>query len=126
MDSKNIDSQYLIFLDTETNGLDSISNVPLNIALFIYNATTGAIGEVYNAMIKCTYEEFKSSDPEALKVNGITWESVKDGKSIGDIKSDIMKIFSENKITCSNSRFICQNPSFDKGFFNKIIDPKTQ
>lgn len=121
------EATFLIFTDIETNHLDDNIGIPLDITLVAYNITEGKIDDTYQAIIFCTEEEFKKSDPESLKVNGITYEYVKKtGIPISKVRNDLLAIFDNHKITSRNARFICQNPSFDRPFFSKIIDSRVQ
>lgn len=122
----NQKDQYLIMIDTETTGLDPMINVPLDITLIAYNVTKGEILFTYQTIISCSESEFKLSDPEALKVNGLTWEYIKTGLSRDKVRENILKLFNDHKISYANAKFFCQNPSFDKPFFSLIIDVKTQ
>jgi oligoribonuclease len=119
-------TQSLIFLDTETSGLDSRVHVPLDIALYIVDAKTNMICRGYQSLISCSEAEFKSGEADAFKVNGLTYEEVKTGRTREQVRADILQIFSEMKLTSQNARFVCQNPTFDRSFMNTLIDVKTQ
>jgi DNA polymerase-3 subunit epsilon/oligoribonuclease len=116
-----------IFLDIETNGLDPYLHSPLEISLFIYELHTMECVCSYTTFVYCSESEWLiHSDPKALLVNGITYEQVKRGKSIDCIAEELMALFISYKIDRRDSVFICQNPSFDRSFFNQIIPVETQ
>jgi DNA polymerase-3 subunit epsilon/oligoribonuclease len=115
-----------IFLDTETNGLNSYKHRVIEIAFQIVDVLTGQIQEAFESLVLATPENWEKSDPESLKVNGFTWEQVSKGVSAHIVGAEIQKIFAKHKIKRGNAVFICQNPSFDRIFFSQLIDPDTQ
>ena len=115
-----------IFLDTETNGLNSKIHKILEIAYKIVDLSTGEVKEAYQTLIFQPFEIWEKSDPSSLKINGFTWEELKTGKSIDVIAQEIIDMFSKWKIQRKKAVFICQNPSFDRVFFSQLIDPDTQ
>ena len=115
-----------IFLDTETNGLNSLKHRILEIAFQIVDVETGVVKEQFQSMIAATPEEWKRSDPESLKVNRFTWEEVASGPSPALIGEKIREIFLRNGIKRGEAVFICQNPSFDRVYFSQLVDPDTQ
>ncbi len=116
-----------IFLDIETNGLDSDINSPLEICVNIYDLHSMLCITEYSSLIQCSVKCFVyESDPKALLVNGITFDEVKDAKTSYDICEDLTKLFLSHEIDKTNSVFICQNPSFDRSFFNQIMPIEVQ
>lgn len=115
-----------IFLDTETNGLDFYQNKILEIAFCLVDLTTNEILREFSSCILLSKEEFSKSNPQSLYINGFTYEMVQQGKPIEEVIKEIKKIFHQFKIRRSNALFICQNPSFDRGFFSQILSAYEQ
>ncbi len=115
-----------IFLDTETNGLEPLRHRIIDVAYQVINLITGEKKGEYQSLIAQSKEVWSVSNPDSLKVNGFTYEAIKDGKSEAQIKEDILAHFEELAIHRKNAVFICQNPSFDRVFLSQIIDPKIQ
>jgi len=116
-----------VFLDIETNGLDPYLHSPLEISLSIYDLHNMECISSYTTFIECSEREWViHSDPQALKINGITYDQVKEGKSFECICEDLVELFLSYEIHKTNSVFICQNPSFDRAFFNQIMPVESQ
>lgn len=115
-----------IFLDTETNGLNSKKHRILEIAYKIIDLSTGEDKESFNTIVSQPKEIFDKSDPESLKINGFTWHEVSFGKSEETVKQMIIQSFGRLGISRKNAVFICQNPSFDRVFFAQLIDSDFQ
>ena len=94
-----------VFLDTETNGLNSQVHKILEIAFKIVDLITGEEKGNFQTVIAQPIEIWEKSDQESLRINGFTWDEVVRG---------------------TKAVFICQNPSFDRVFFSQLIDPDTQ
>jgi DNA polymerase-3 subunit epsilon/oligoribonuclease len=83
--------------------------------------------EEYSSLINCSERQYVlASDPKALAVNGITLEEVVNAKMHNEVCEDLTDMFLANDIHKSNAVFICQNPSFDRIFFNQIMPVETQ
>ncbi|MES2345022.1 MAG: 3'-5' exonuclease [Chlamydiota bacterium] len=115
-----------IFLDTETNGLNSRKHKVLEIAYKIIDMETGALISAFESVISQPEDVWKGSDPASLKVNGFTWEEVVKGAPVSMVASSIIAEFKKHDIRRGSAVFICQNPSFDRAFFGQIIDPDKQ
>jgi len=115
-----------IFLDTETNGLNIQKHHIIEIAYQIVDLRNGSIKSQYESIIFISFKEWEKSDPVSLKVNGFSWEDVKRGKEPQIIAKEIQYSFHTCSIQKENAIFICQNPSFDRAFFNQIIDSDMQ
>ncbi|NGX50291.1 MAG: Ribonuclease T [Chlamydiae bacterium] len=115
-----------IFLDTETNGLNATKHRLIEIACKIVDVQTGTLKDQYEAVVFVSFEEWKKSDPESLKVNGFSWADVKDGKKLSVIAEEIKASFKSCGIQRNEAVFICQNPSFDRVFFTQVIDADMQ
>ncbi len=115
-----------IFLDSETNGLNTQKHKIIDIAFAILDMETGEKKEQYESIIFQSFEDWQRSDLESLKVNGFTWEEVSYGKSRETVALEIESLFAKQGIKRGKAVFICQNPSFDRAFFAQIIDPDIQ
>ncbi len=116
-----------VFLDIETDGLDPDMHVALEIGLSIYDLHHMKCLCEYSSFIHCSERQWVlGSDPSALKINGITFDDVRNAKSSSDICADLCELFLTHEIHKSSSVFICQNPSFDRGFFPQIMSLQTQ
>lgn len=115
-----------IFLDTETNGLNTKKHKIIEIAYQIINVQNGVCVESFETLVSHPYEEWKKSDPSSLKVNGFSWSDTKDGMSPEKAAEEIKASFARAGVTRGKAVFICQNPSFDRAFFNQLIDADTQ
>lgn len=115
-----------IFLDSETNGLNSQIHKIVEIAFKIVDLTTGVVKDQYQTLISQKIETWEKSDSESLKINGFTWEEVSHGKPPQVVSQEIIDCFAAHSIRRKKAVFICQNPSFDRVFFSQLIDPDTQ
>jgi DNA polymerase-3 subunit epsilon/oligoribonuclease len=115
-----------IFLDTETNGLNTQKHHIIEIAYKIVDIQTGAIQDTYETTVFASFEEWKKSDPLSLKVNGFSWNTIKEGEKTQVVAEEIKHSFKTCSIQRGDAIFICQNPSFDRAFFTQIIDADVQ
>lgn len=115
-----------IFLDTETNGLNPLKHKIIEIAFKFLDVKTGELVEQYQSMVAISFSEWEKSDPESLKVNGMTWHEVSRGKKAEEVIKEIQERFLKHSIQRGKAVFICQNPSFDRIFFSQLIDSETQ
>lgn len=115
-----------IFLDSETNGLNSQIHKILEIAFKIVDLKTGEVKEVYQTTIAQSIEAWEKSDQESLRINGFTWDEVNQGKTPRHVSQQIIDCFASWEIKRKKAVFICQNPSFDRVFFSQLIDSDTQ
>lgn len=115
-----------IFLDTETNGLNAFKHHMLEIAFKIVDLSSGDILAEYETTLYIDKESWVLSNPESLKVNGFTYDQVAKGKSPSTAALEITSLLQKHHCVRGKSVFICQNPSFDRMFFSKLIDPDVQ
>ena len=116
-----------IFLDIETNGLDNDIHSPLEVCVNIYELHNMTCIAEYSSLDNCSERQWvMQSDPKALLINWITFEEVKDAKMHNEVCEDLAELFLTHEIDKTNSVFICQNPSFDRGFFNQIMPIEIQ
>lgn len=115
-----------IFLDTETNGINPFIHKAIEIAFQILDLKTGKEIFTYNSFISINKESWDKSNPKSLKINGISYQMMQSGKNQDEIRKEIIEIFKKFNIKRKKAIFICQNPSFDRIFFSKIIPPEVQ
>ncbi len=115
-----------VFLDTETNGLNSQIHKILEIAIAIVDLSTGELKEEFQAMITQPIQSWEKSDQESLRINGFTWDEVSKGKTARQVSQGIIDLFIRWGVKRKQAVFICQNPSFDRVFFSQLIDSDTQ
>lgn len=115
-----------VFLDTETNGLNSQIHKIVEIAFKIVDLKNGEVKAEYQTLIAHPAESWEKSDQESLRINGFTWAEVSKGKTQRIASQEIIDVFTRWGIRRKKAVFICQNPSFDRVFFSQLIDPDTQ
>lgn len=116
-----------IFLDIETTGLNPFKHVPIEVAFTILNLSSGHLIAHYSSVIKQSREIWDQRDTNSIEVNGFTWEEVTNGKEPNIVGQEITSLLSSlNGIQRGSAVFICQNPSFDRSFFNQLVDVYTQ
>ncbi|MES2272845.1 MAG: 3'-5' exonuclease [Chlamydiota bacterium] len=115
-----------IFLDTETNGLNSQIHKILEIALKIVDLSTGEFKEEYQSVVAQPIEAWEKSDQESLRINGFTWDEVSRGETSRLVSQQIKDCFQRWDVRRKKAVFICQNPSFDRIFFSQLVDPDAQ
>lgn len=115
-----------IFLDTETTGLDPLKHRPIDLAIKIVDIGTGGVMGDYQSLVKQSAEVWKECDPDSMEVNGYTFEQVQEGKDPEVVAEEIKRLFKDVGIERGKAVFICQNPAFDRGFFNQLVPVYTQ
>ena len=115
-----------VFLDIETSGLDPFRHEPLEIAFIIADLLRKKELAHYESLLQISPEEWGHRDLESSKVNCISLEMLSFGKKRVHVAKEIEEILLEYSITNKRAFFICQNPSFDRPFFSKIISPGRQ
>jgi len=115
-----------IFLDTETNGLDWTKHQVLEIAIILVDLSNGKKIDEYASLIQISTHNWSKSDPESLKFTGITFDEVQMGKPKKLVQQELLHFFQSNGLKRGKALFICQNPSFDRIFFNSLIEVATQ
>lgn len=116
----------LIFLDTETTGINPEKHRAIEIAFKIFDSSTLQIVNFYESVIIQPREIWASADPESLKITGFTYEEILKGKNEKVVESEITHYLNNAKIAEKSGVFICQNPSFDRAFFCKIVSCELQ
>ena len=115
-----------VFLDTETNGLNSQIHKIVEIALKIVDLSNGEVKAEYQTLIAQPIGAWEKSDQESLRINGFSWDEVCKGKMPRHVSQTIIDLFTQCGVRRKKAVFICQNPSFDRVFFSQLIDPDTQ
>lgn len=115
-----------VFLDTETNGLNSKIHRILELAFKIVDLTDGRLLDEFQTIISQPIEAWEKSDQDSLRVNGFQWAEVSQGRTPRSVSQTIIDTFTRHGIRRKQAVFICQNPSFDRVFFSQLIDPDTQ
>lgn len=116
----------LIFLDTETTGLNPEKHRTLQIAYKIFDTVSERFLLEYDSIVSQTAEVWAEADPRSLEVNGFTWEEILQGKTEKAVAAEISEDFNSVLISQKSGAFVCQNPSFDRIFFNQLISPYLQ
>lgn len=115
-----------IFLDTETGGLDPSKHPLLEIAFVIVDLSNLQILEEYSSLVKPSLPDWRLCDNDALRINGFKIHEFESASPIETVSSEILTIFEKHNVHRKNAVFICQNPSFDRAFFSKVIHPQIQ
>lgn len=111
-----------IFLDLETTGLNAFLHRVLEIAFKIVDIHTGEVLLTYHKGVRQSLTVWEQRDPASVQFNGFTWERNLEGQDEESIGREITGIFTEYRIQRGKAVFICQNPSFDRGFFSQLVD----
>src|SRR5947207_1741976 len=114
-----------IFLDIETTGLDAYRHRVLEIAFKIIDPESGEELLTYQSIVKQPPIVWESRDLSSTEINGFTWDKVLLGQDEKIVGSEIVQIFNDMKIARGKAFYVCQNPSFDRGFFSQIVDVYT-
>ena len=116
----------LIFLDSETTGLDSNKHRVIEIAFKIYDSEKNRIVVSYEAVINQPASVLAEADPRSMQINGFTEELILTGKSERAVSAEIINDFNRSGIGGGSAVFICQNPSFDRIYFNQLVSVDMQ
>jgi DNA polymerase-3 subunit epsilon/oligoribonuclease len=115
-----------IFLDTETGGLDPSKHPLLEIAFVVVDLISNQTLQTFCSLVKPDELDWTLCDPAALKINGFKQHEFNQAPSIKEVGDQILNSFETLNIHRKNAVFICQNPSFDRAFFSKLIHPHIQ
>lgn len=115
-----------IFLDIETTGLDAQVHRPIDVAFKVLDAHTHEIKGAFQSLVKWPQEVWEARDPNSTEINGYTWSDVSSGLGPEEVSRLIKEEFSRVGIMRGKAVFICQNPSFDRAFFNQLVPVYTQ
>lgn len=116
-----------IFLDSETNGLDSKKHWIVDLAYIIIDLETGKELHTFNALVQLSKEEWDLSMKESLNIHKIPFEEISEkGLSRNLVKQILIADFRKYELKRGSAVFICQNPSFDRNFLEGIISAEEQ
>lgn len=115
-----------VFLDLETTGLDCTKHVVIDIAFKVVDLSRNQTRATYQKLVNHPSEIWQKTDPMSLEINGYTRELVLGGDTPLHIREEVIALFTQLGIERGKSVFICQNPSFDRPFFNQLVDTYTQ
>ena len=106
------------FLDIETTGLSPQEGaVILSIGMIMDREEDGV-----EFVITPSAEEWAKASPEALKVNGFTFEFLKEnGQPIDDVKMGFMKWLLDNELQKGKAVIVGQNIQFDIKFLQYYL-----
>lgn len=119
-------SMKLVFMDIETSGLDPVKDFPVELGITILNAKD--LSQIYSVdfVVKQDPVKVHKRRDISTEIHGITKEHLMRGSNSFQIFLEIIDAFKLLDITRQNSVFICQNPSFDRQFFNQIVPAEYQ
>jgi oligoribonuclease len=115
-----------IFLDIETTGLDPYQHRPIDLAFKVLDLKSGALLATYRQIINLSYEVWERHDPVSIQINGYSFEEISTGKNSVDVSKDVINILTDLGVERGKTVFICQNPAFDRAFFDHIVPVYTQ
>lgn len=117
---------YAIFLDIETTGLDPYQHQPVDLAFQVFNLENEVVEKEYQEIIFLPKEVWDRHDPVSIKINGYSYEMLEKGKEKALVCQEVIQLLTDFGIERGKSFFICQNPAFDRAFFNHIVPVYTQ
>lgn len=115
-----------VFLDSETTGLDPLVHRLVEIAFKVVDLCSGEQKSCYHAIVCQSMADWEARDEASIAINGFTWERVQSGRTISEVRQEIIAHFRMHQIMRGCAVYICQNPSFDRTFFSQIVDVLTQ
>lgn len=116
----------LIFLDSETTGLNPEKHRIVEIAFRIFDSAVKKFVVSYDALLSQPEEVWDRADPQSLEINGLTWDTNLKGKTEERVAAEVIEIFNHAHLKEQGGVFIGQNPSFDRAFFSQIIPIEVQ
>ncbi len=116
----------LLFLDLETTGLrPEHGAVPLEIC-FLYERTENSTEPITLSVTICpTEDQWAKASPQALVVNGFTWERLQqEGIPMEEARDQICSWMMENDISRETAVVVGQNIRFDLMFLAHYMGPE--
>lgn len=112
-----------LYIDLETTGLEPADgHTTLSIGAAIDDSEDDSFYDEFSVTIKPTKEEWEKASPDALRVNGFTWESL---QAEGTDKRDAVDMFCSwllgHDVVAGETAYIGQNPAFDVKFLNALM-----
>ena len=117
---------YAIFLDIETTGLDPFQHRPIDLAFQVFDLNKEVVVAKYQQIIFYPENIWDAHDPKSIQMNGYSYEMVCKGKVGDEVSNEVIDLLTSLDIKRGNSFFICQNPAFDRAFFDHIVPVYTQ
>lgn len=117
---------YAIFLDIETTGLDPYQHRPIDLAFQVFDLQKEEVVEKYQEIIFQPKEIWDLHDPVSIKINGYNYEILEEGKENAQVCHEVVQLFTDLGVKRGQGFFICQNPAFDRAFFDHIVPVYTQ
>jgi len=115
-----------IYIDIETSGLDPFVHYPLEIGCVIVDLLSGEELGSYESLLQISPQAWEQRDPESTRINGLSFQQLASGKTSQTVAHELTSLLLSCEISQKNAFFICQNPSFDRPFFCKILSPYQQ
>jgi DNA polymerase III epsilon subunit-like protein len=115
-------SKNLLFVDIETSGLEPSQGACILAigAISEKNVKKNPISE-FSVLVKPTEMQWKVASPEALKVNGLTWERLsEEGVPFADARDMFIEWLVSNNVR-STFTYVGQNPGFDLKFLGSFM-----
>ena len=115
--------EKILICDIETTGLrPEAGAVPIAIGFMLLNGLEDPNPETLVVDILPTEEQWKLASPDALAVNGYTWEHLcEHGVSLDDAKTTICGWLEDHGISRSTVQYVGQNPRFDLLFLKYFM-----
>src|SRR6478752_4511147 len=99
---------YLIFLDTETRGLNPDKHRLIEIAYKVVDYNSKKKIFSYQTIIAQPLEVWSAADSESLKINGFIWEEILHGKTERVVADEIAADLNHLGLGNGEGVFICQ------------------
>lgn len=99
-----------LFIDLETTGLE-----PDEGACILSVGAVTSDGHEFYGVVKPTEMQWKLASPDALKLNGFTWEQLeKEGRPLSEVAGEFVQWLADH--CTSDTVYVGMNPSFDQKF----------
>lgn len=109
----------LVAIDLETTGLDPNPYVILGIGAVVFDSTGYNVIDELSLLINPGKAAFDLASPEALQVNGLTWDKVSaEGIAPRDATNEFLKFLYPHM----PAKYIGQNPNFDIKFMRYFME----
>ena len=109
----------LLVFDVETGGLDPTQHPLLSIGMVLWH--DGAIVDRISIIVNEGREMFERATPEALKINGMTWERIeREGVSVVQAYNEIKCFLLRRNLWQKRVTLAGHNVAFDIGFLKRL------